>query len=162
MKIWQVIGFIFVSVLGTLLHFFYDWTGGSPVAALIGAVDESVWEHMKLIFYPMVLFAFIQYRKTGGKCFWWIKLAGILTALTLIPVLYYTYSGILGVTANWFNVTIFFLAAAAGFFLEARLFLRDKACKKPQWIAVLILAVLAVAFTVFTFWKPDIPLFQIP
>ena len=162
MKIWQMIGFIFVCILGTLLHFLYEWTGNSTAAALISAVDESVWEHMKLMFYPMVLFAVIEYRKIGGRGFWWVKLTGILVGLFLIPVLYYTYTGALGIRIDWLNVTIFFLSAAVAFFVETRLFLRDKVCPRPQWVAVAIIVLLAIAFTVFTFRKPDIPLFQVP
>ena len=43
--------------MGTLLHFLFDWTGGNAVVALFSAVNESIWEHLKLLFYPMVLFA---------------------------------------------------------------------------------------------------------
>ena len=113
---WQIAGFVFTSVLGTFLHFLFDLTGGSAVAALISAVNESIWEHMKLIFYPMVLFGAIQYRVFGKdmKGFWCVKLKGILLALVLIPSIYYLYTGALGISADWFNITIFFLAAAAG------------------------------------------------
>ena len=54
---WQVAGFLFTAVLGTFLHFLFDLTGESLVAGLFSAVNESIWEHIKLLFYPMVLFA---------------------------------------------------------------------------------------------------------
>ena len=68
----QLIGFLFVGILGTFLHFLFDLTGGSTVAALISAVNESIGEHMKLIYYPMLLFSWIQYRKFGKSTvsFW--------------------------------------------------------------------------------------------
>ena len=56
----QMMGFLFTSVLGTFLHFLFDLTGGSLPAALVSAVNESIWEHMKLLFYPMVLFALVE------------------------------------------------------------------------------------------------------
>lgn len=46
---WQAAGFIFTAILGTLLHFLFDWTNGSVIAALFSAVNESIWEHMKLL-----------------------------------------------------------------------------------------------------------------
>ena len=46
---WRVGGFIFTAVVGTLLHFLFDWTGGSVAAALFSAVNESIWEHLKLL-----------------------------------------------------------------------------------------------------------------
>ena len=159
----QMWGFVFTGALGTLLHFLFDWTGGSLWAALISAVNESVWEHMKLIFLPMVVFSLLQRRwfpEIGG--FWWVKLAGILTALVLIPALYYTYTGALGVKADWFNITIFFIAAAAAFRLEAALLKSGKTCPLPEWLAVGMIALIGAAFLVFTFSTPEIPLFQDP
>lgn len=50
-------GFLFTSVLGTLSHFFYDWSGRNPLAALISPVNESIWEHMKLLFFPSLLWS---------------------------------------------------------------------------------------------------------
>ncbi len=160
---WQMAGFIFTSILGTLLHFFFDWTGGSPAAALVSAVNESIWEHMKLIFVPMVVFSLVQRRRFPEiKGYWWVKLAGILTALVLIPVIYYTYTGALGVEADWFNIAIFFIAAGAAFRLEALLFQRGTVCPLPDWLAAALIALIGTAFVIFTFAPPEIPLFQDP
>ena len=160
--LWQMLGFVFTSVLGTLLHFLFDWTGQSLPAALISAVNESIWEHMKLIFVPMVVFSVIQRRFLPDvPGFWWVKLMGILFALTLIPALYYTYTGALGVSADWFNITIFFLAAAAAFRLEAALFRRG-VCRVPDRLAAGLILLVGAAFLVFTFAPPRIPLFRDP
>lgn len=161
---WQIVGFIFTSILGTFLHFLFDLTGGSVFAALFSAVNESIWEHMKLIFYPMVLFAMIEYRAWGKEIpdFWCIKLKGITLGLVLIPLIYYMYTGILGVNADWFNVTIFFIAAAAAYYLETRLFTSDHSCVLGGRLAVVLLCLIAVVFTVLTFLPPRIPFFKDP
>lgn len=59
---WQIAGFIFTVILGTFLHFLFNLTKGSVIAALFSAVNESIWEHMKLLYYPMVVFALVEYR----------------------------------------------------------------------------------------------------
>jgi hypothetical protein len=161
---WQVAGFLFTAVLGTFLHFLFDLTGESLVAGLFSAVNESIWEHMKLLFYPMVLFAAAEYAFWGKshEKFWCVKLRGILFGLGLIPVLYYTYTGILGMSADWFNITIFFLAAGAAFWLETKVFLTDTPCRINSKLAVLALCLISVLFTVFTFVPPRIPFFQDP
>ena len=89
----QIAGFLFASAAGTLLHFLFDITGQSLPAALISAVNESIWEHMKLLFYPMVLFAWLERRSAGKQetGFWCRKLKSILLGLTLIPVVYYKH-----------------------------------------------------------------------
>ena len=64
---WQIAGFLFTSVLGTFLHFLFDLTGGSTVAALFSAVNESIWEHIKLIYYPMLIFSLIVWQFWGKQ-----------------------------------------------------------------------------------------------
>ena len=161
---WQIAGFIFTSALGTFLHFLFELTGGSVIAALFSAVNESIWEHMKLLFYPMVLFAWIEYRAWGKEDprFWCIKLRGILLGLALIPLIYYAYTGILGVNADWFNVTIFFIAAAAAYWIETKLFEQEDGCAWSSFISVAILLGIAGIFTWLTFYPPRIPFFRDP
>ena len=161
---WQVSGFLFTAVVGTFLHFLFDLTGGSPVAALVSAVNESIWEHLKLLFYPMVAFAVAEYFFWGKdwESFWCIKLVGILIGLILIPTVYYTYTGILGASADWFNITIFFLVAGVVFWAETKLFQREFSCPLGWKLAVAVICFIAVLFTVFTFAPPQIPFFRDP
>ena len=160
----QLAGFVFTGLLGTFLHFLFDITKGRAASALVSAVNESIWEHMKLLFYPMVIFAVIEYKAWGKEYngFWCIKLKGILLGLALIPVIYYTYTGALGVSADWFNITIFFIAAAAAFFAETKLFEREKNCKLNKGAAIFAILLIAAAFTVFTFVTPRLPIFEDP
>ena len=157
-------GFLFVSTAGTLLHFLYGWSGQTLLVGLFSAVNESIWEHMKLLFFPMLLWALFQSRSHSNTdcCFWCVKLFPITLGLTLIPALYYTYTGALGVWADWFNITIFFLAAGSAFCLEHHLFRHVPACPLLQPICFFGLWVIAVLFVLFTFFPPHIPLFQDP
>ena len=158
----QMIGFIITSVLGTFLHFLFDLTGDNLPAALISAVNESIWEHTKLLFYPMFLFGAVEHFLWGKEYppYWSVKCIGIVTGLLLIPVLYYTYTGILGISADWFNIAIFFLAAGASFYLETKLFQKDLC--QPHSAAFWFLCFLTVVYTVFTFAPPHIPFFRDP
>lgn len=159
---WQIIGFLFTAVLGTFLHFLFDLTGGSILAGVFSAVNESIWEHTKLLFYPMFFFAVTEYFFWGKEIpsFWCIKLIGILTGLVLIPALYYTYTGISGISSHWINISIFFLVAGLVYFLETKLFQHNFSCAFKG--AFYILCLLIVAYTFLTFYPPEIPLFQDP
>lgn len=161
---WQIAGFLFTGTLGTFLHFLFDLTDASVVAALVSAVNESIWEHMKLLFYPMILFALIEKRAFRRKSsrFWCVKLTGIVVGLALIPVLYYTYTGILGVSADWINITIFFLAAGVAFWVEYTLFEKERVCLLGAGPALILLVVIVAAFTLLTFFSPHIPFFRDP
>ncbi len=160
----QIIGFIFTCALGTLLHFLYDWTNGNVIAALFSGVNESTWEHMKLMFYPIAVFSIIQYKFTGSDYpkYWSVKLTGLLLSLVLIPIFYYTYTGIFGVNADWFNISIFFICAAIAYFTEYKLFQKEKGFNLNTKTALLILASISLLFTANTFSPPEIPLFQDP
>lgn len=161
---WQVAGFLFASILGTFLHFLFDLSGQSVIAAIFSAVNESIWEHMKLIFYPMLLFALIEFQFWGKdhKKFWCIKLVGILLGLTLIPVLYYTYTGIFAVSVDWLNITIFFLSAGAVFLVENKLFQKENGCCLSAPISFILICMIGVVFTLLTFFTPEIPFFKDP
>ncbi len=158
-----IVGFIVVSLLGTLLHFLYDWTE-SPVASLISGVNESTWEHMKLLFFPLLLVALVQsaYDAREYANYWCIKLKSTLMGLLLIPTVFYTLRGIFGTTPDFVNIAIFFVAAAAVFWYEFCAFEKGtKPCAWSKW-AVVFLCVIAAAFWFFTFNPPAIPLFQDP
>ena len=162
--LWQLVGFGVVSLAGTLLHFLYDWLGESPLVAPFSGVNESTWEHMKLLFWPMLLYAVVEsffFRREDR--FWCIKLRGILLGLGLIPLIFYTYNGVIGPSPDWLNITIFFLSAALSFLYETRLFssLDKAACPSPR-AAKLILSLLALGFILFTFKTPRLSLFRDP
>ena len=164
-QIWisEWIGFGVTAAGGTLLHFLYDLLGGAAWIAPLSGVNESTWEHMKLLFWPMFLFAIVQQRFYGDKRdFWCIKLRGMLTGLTLIPILFYTYNGVIGKSPDWINITIFFLSAAVAYLYEARLFYNKRLiCPHPAG-AFSLLCIIALLFILFTFRTPTIGLFRDP
>ena len=160
---WQFGGFVFTGVLGTLLHFIYEWTNSISVA-LFSAVNESTWEHMKILFFPMLVFTIIEnrYLSKDYQNFWCVKLIGILIGLAVIPILYYTYTGALGVSADWFNIAIFFIATAISYVTETKLLKGKKTCQLSTVAVFVILFIITVLFVVFTFNPPKIPLFIDP
>ena len=63
---WSLAGFLAVSVLGTLAHFCYEWSGEKLLVGAFCAVNESTWEHMKLLFFPALLFTMVQLAAAKG------------------------------------------------------------------------------------------------
>ena len=161
--LWQAAGFALVTFGGTILHFLYDWTGGSILVSPFSGVNESTWEHMKLLFWPLFLFALVQrlFFK-DQKNYWCVKLAEILLGLLLIPVLFYTYNGVFGKSPDWINIAIFYISAALVFLFEWWAFKKDQLpCRCPR-LSFVTLCLIGVLFVVFTFAPPQIPLFQDP
>lgn len=162
-NLWQLFGFAVAMLGGTLLHFLYEWTEGAVWTAPFSGVNESTWEHMKLLFWPMFIFAIVQsFFFKDREEFWCVKLKGILLGLALIPVLFYTYNGVIGKSPDWINIAIFFISGAAAYIYETRLFHADKTpCLSPKW-AFAVLCVIALLFVVFTFATPELGIFKDP
>lgn len=159
---WQFAGFCLTSLGGTLLHFAYEWSHSLAVAPFSG-VNESTWEHMKLLYFPMVLFALFQSRFFRDyRGFWWVKLTGILTGLWLIPALYYTYNGAFGKSPDWLNIAIFFVAVGGGYLAEYRRFRKGAYGRRSSAAPVAILMLVGMLFVAFTFLPPSLPLFRDP
>ena len=161
--LWQLIGFAVTSLGGTLLHFLYEWLGKAVWVAPFSGVNESTWEHMKLLFWPMFIYAIVEgFFFFDCEDFWCAKLRGILLGLALIPIIFYTYNGVIGKSPDWLNIAIFFVSAAIAYIYETRLFKADKAaCKYPK-LALLSLCITALLFVVFTFVTPELGIFKDP
>jgi len=162
---WELGGFVFTGALGVLLHFVYEWSGGSVPAGAFSAVNESTWEHMKLLFVPLFLFSVVQVCLMGKNYpdLPAVRAVSALTGLALIPVLFYTYTGVLGRSAAWANIALFFLADLAAFVLDFRLLRRGRL--SAGWQQVLGLAVLwglAFCFVWCTFHPVRLPLWRDP
>jgi hypothetical protein len=161
--LWSLVGFAVVSLGGTLLHFLYEWLGEAVWIAPFSGVNESTWEHMKLLFVPCFIFAIVQsFFFRDRKDFWCVKLRGILLGLITIPVLFYTYNGVVGKSPDWINIAIFFIAAALVFVCETKLFKSESIrCAHPR-AALTALVIIALLFVLFTFRTPELGIFKDP
>ena len=161
--IWQLLGFAVTSLGGTILHFLYDWLGQAVWVVPFSGVNESTWEHMKLLFWPMFIFAIAQsFFFKEREDFWCVKLRGTLLGLILIPVIFYTYNGVIGKSPDWINIAIFFISAAIAYIYETRLFNAEKTRCGSHKAAFAALCVIALLFVVFTFATPEIGIFRDP
>lgn len=162
---WELGGFLFAAAAGTLLHFTNDWCGGSTFAAAVSAVNESTWEHMKLLFFPVFFLSVGQVCFLGRNYpnFLAVRAAALTAGLAAIPVLYYTYTGVLGRHIQWVDVLIFFFAAAWVFHLDFRLLSAGRLGGGwQQVLGLLALWGLAFLFVYFTFYPPQLALWRDP
>lgn len=161
--LWQLMGFSVTSLGGTLLHFLYDCLGNAMWIAPFSGVNESTWEHMKLLFWPMFLYAIVQsFFFRDREEFWYVKLRGILLGLIMIPVIFYTYNGVIGKSPDWINIAIFFVSAVIAYLYETRLFNAQKSQCVSSKVAFGTLCLLGLLFAIFTFRTPEIAIFKDP
>ena len=161
--IWQLWGFALTSLFGTALHFLYDWLGEAKWIAPISGVNESTWEHMKLLFWPMFVYAIAEsFFFKDREDFWCVKLRGIALGLVMIPIIFYTYNGVIGRSPDWLNIAIFFVSAAVAYIYKTKLFNNGTViCKNPK-LRIGALCVIALLFVIFTFRTPELGIFKDP
>ncbi|MGN1160434.1 MAG: DUF6512 family protein [Lachnospiraceae bacterium] len=153
---------LFCTAAGFLLHFAFTWSGDSPIVALFAPVNESVWEHEKLLFYPFTAGAWFLSRRKKISAWTFPCMSAVLTGLVFIPGIYYTYTGALGIQADWFNIIIFVIAVLLSCTLYGRLLQRDPPAAFLSALGGILLFLMLLLFIVFTFITPEIPLFQDP
>lgn len=163
LKRYTIIGIIFVLITGTLAHFLYDWTGSNRIIGLFTPINESVWEHMKLLFFPMLLYSLImilKFRKkysciTSALCF------GMIMGAFLIPIFYYIYTSILGKNVFILDIGTFILSIVIAFWLSYKLTL---SCRLESYTSLfcIMMCILFVCFLVFTYHPPNTTIFQDP
>lgn len=162
-KTWQIITVIICIILGILLHFTYEWSGENMIVGLFSAVNESTWEHLKLIFYPILLMAVIGYFIIGKRSnnYWIGHTLGILTAIVFTIVFFYTYTGIIGTNFAVVNIGIFIVAILLGGFFAYEVLISQKTYN-AELVSIIFLIILLFSFILYTFNPPRIPLFQNP
>ena len=160
---WCVLGFLFTVGVGTLLHFVYEWSGKMTLVAPFSNVNESTWEHMKLLFYPAFIFAVFQsFFFKERKDYWYIKLKGTIFGLVLIPVIFYLFNGIIGKSNDVINIMIFVISVLATYMYEARLFKEENPIYMINRNGLIAFMVIAVLFGIFTFITPELGIFLDP
>ena len=83
----RIISTIGIFLLCFLFHFIYNWLPSS-IAAIFFPVNESIWEHMKLIFSAVVFYGIIDYiilQKFNIKYNNFFT-ALFVSAITIIPI----------------------------------------------------------------------------
>ncbi len=163
--IYELVGMVFIIVLGSMLHFTFELSGGNPVVGAFSAVNESVWEHLKLVFWPALLFMLIQYmllRKKIISNFALAKTAGICLAIVIIPVVFYSYTAITGESIFLLDIGTFIFAVIIGQLLSYKLLTYKKVSEGFNRISLVLLVLLGIAFVLFTFYPPQLMVFRDP
>lgn len=161
---WELVGIAFIFVAGSALHFLFALTGHWRPIAWFASVNESTWEHIKLAFWPGLIFAFVEYLVFGQqyKTFWLAKWLGLLAMTVLIPLLFYGYVAVLGHHNMLLDLLIFLIAITAGQLLSYIVITRIHAHYALRWLGIAGILVMALTFAVLTYNPPRNFLFKCP
>lgn len=159
----ELTGIVFVWIIGSLLHFTYEWSGNAALAAIVAPVNESPWEHLKMLFFPVTLYALFEYFFLGKRFsnFAAAKLFGIISGMLFILIAFYTYYGILGQENLLLDIAIFLSAVFLTYSVSCFHCLHRSWRNVPLKLAPAMIAFIAVCFGIFTVFPPSLPLFGV-
>ena len=158
----SIISTVFISVLGTLLHFTYVWFGNNPLIGAFSAVNESTWEHLKLLFFPSLIVTVVGAIYYRGRVPNYVcsRLKGMLVAMVFIVMFFYTSMGVIGKNYAILNILTFYVAVIIEEYVVWRMIKVMKVCNaRKAWI---IWGILLICFIIFTYNAPKIGLFKDP
>jgi hypothetical protein len=159
---WELVGIGVIFIAGSLFHFLFEWSGSLSPVGVIAAVNESVWEHFKIAFWPTLIYAIIEYPflKRYVNNFFIAKAVGLYLMPAVIAAIFYAYTAIFGEEILAVDITIFFVAVALGQFASYKILTLKQ---WPRWLGglgVVMVILLAAAFGVFTFYPPHLGIFR--
>jgi hypothetical protein len=161
---YEIVGMLFIIFLGSALHFTYELSGKLTVVATFSAMNESVWEHLKLAFWPSLIWMLIEYvpLKKQTNNFLIAKTLGTNLMVVIIPIIFYSYTSITGKSIFAIDITSFIVAVVVGQIVSYKLLKKNQLPRITDKVAIVMLIVLGIAFIVFTFYPPHLPIFQDP
>lgn len=147
--------FLLAVILGFLLHYLYGWLP-NPITALISPVRESLWEHQKILFFPLLLSALWLARGDRGALA--VRLLSLLAVCGMMLGIGYVYHVVFREESIVFDIGLYLVLMALGFLLPRALwpFGEWPGVGRAAGVLSLLLAALLVWFT---FFPPDTVLF---
>jgi hypothetical protein len=161
---WELFGIFFLVIVGSLLSFIYEWSNKSVAGGIIGPVNESVWEHLKLGFWSLVFFSAIEYRFIRNKTsnFFWAKGLGILILQGTILVIYYTYTMFTAEPMLVIDILSYILGCSLCQVAGYRVLIKKNYSRIMNVLGLAVLFIHAALLITFTFVPPKLQLFQDP
>ncbi|MDO4731267.1 MAG: DUF6512 family protein [Clostridia bacterium] len=160
----EIAGIFFSFISATLLHFSYDWSGGNVLSIMFGAINESVWEHIKILTIPYIFWAGLEICmvRISLKKLIIAKALGVYTIAILTIVVNMIYTLILGNNVVWLDIFLAFLWLATGYAVSERVLRMDIATDKYFTICVFLMVLFIVMLLSFTINPPHIGIFLDP
>ncbi len=158
----EIGGAIFTVLLGSALHFTFQWSNKFWLVGLFSAVNESTFEHLKLAVIPAVLWMLLERKllKLKPPNFFLAKALGIYSMPILIVVLFYGYTALLGTNYLFLDISVFVLSVLLGYLISYKIMTMPPLSPQYNPLASSLLALLVLSFFLFTFFPPQIFLFQ--
>ena len=161
----NILAFIIIGAFGTLGHFLYEWTGENHIIGMFFPVNESTWEHLKLLFFPTLIYSLIEYfkNKEAFQNYFPALLLSVYKGMIIIITLFYTVKGILGFNVDFINILIYYIGVGCTIIQKNKILNSEKFASKNAFIISLtFLALTIFLFIVWSYNPPSLAIFAPP
>ena len=145
---------------GCIVSFFYEWSDFNKIIGILFPANESTWEHLKLAILPTILcFAFgkIFIKNTNYLFALFITL---LTPIIVIPILFYTYTAIVGHEILFVDISIFLISVCFAFFMCWLILALNPLKQVYNIIAVIGLVLILICYFTLTLYPLNFFIFK--
>jgi len=144
-----------VLLTGSLLHFVFDWTGRLELVAPFAPVNESVWEHVKLAFWPALALLPIdpRRRRVSRRVAWVATFVASLIGPAIVVGGFYAYTAVTSHSLPA-DLLLFAVAVVLGQLAAERIYRR---AELSGWSAAGAGIAIVIAVSALTLWSFDPP-----
>lgn len=151
----------FLFVLGSLLHFAYDFSKQNKIVGIFTPVNESIFEHSKLLLYPLILFWSVGYIFMKDKVvidnYFLAMLISIIVSIITMISFYYTYKEIIGNEYMWIDIFDLLISLFVGLLVANHVYEYSKGI--PFAVSLIIITLVVLGYVYLTFKPFKTPLF---
>ena len=152
---------LLLFILGTITHYLYEFTNKNCFVGLIAPINESVWEHLKLIVVPGILWWFSYYyinkNKINKNKWFMAALSSISISLILMPMIFYFYTEACGIQWIVIDILILLIVFTIGQLLALHVYRYSKG--RNYIIPIIVLGLIIFIFMIFTVYPLKLPIF---
>ena len=164
--LWEVGAFVWIMIAGSALHFTYELSGFNWFAALFGSVNESTWEHLKLFFWPGLVYTLVQHAfvKDFANNYWWGKGLALLVTPIGVMASFYLYLGVVlplyGEGTLWGAIGTGAVGVLLGNIVAYRVITAQQRPRPFEWYGKVIMVVMTIIFLTVTYFPPRVFVFE--
>ncbi len=161
----NLIAFFIIAGLGTIGHFLYEWSGNNYYLGLFFPVNESTWEHLKLLYFPSLIYFLVEFLRLKEKPSNYLQACTFSTlfGMLVIVILFYTIKGVLGTNVDFINIGIYYVGVITTLVKRQSIINHNK-FDLPifKYTALLLIVIFTLCFVIWSYNPPKLGIFKNP
>lgn len=158
----MIIEIILICLIGTLLHFTYEWSHHNKVVAYFSAVNESTWEHIKIALTPTYIYTIIDFFILDGNNFFFAKFMCMLSIILIIPILFYSYTAFTKKAILPLDVICFYVTITISQIVSNYITNQPNLGNQYHIFGIIGIIVIFIMYSLLTYFAPKNFLFKDP